>query len=291
MIFQRFLYIFSCLALFACSTRTEPSAIQEEKPVILVSIAPYQFFAQKICGNAITVHSIVPQGANAHIFEPTPKQREKIKKAEVWFRIGEPFETPLIKLFSEKSHIIDLRDGIELLDMTEPTTCCKGEKDRHLWMSPRAAKQQSLYIASTLSKTFPEHKELFATNLEKLLLDLDHLEKEIRTTLAPLQQRSLLVSHPAFGYFCRDFSLKQLSVEFEGKEPRPKQVEILLSSLEENRPLMAIAMPQHDNRGAQTIAKKILLPIQWIDPYSNDYFSMMRDLTQKLSKAASSGES
>jgi zinc transport system substrate-binding protein len=34
----------------------------------------------------------------------------------------------------------------------------------------------------------------------------------------------VLVSHPAFGYFCKDYDLEQISIEVEGKEPRPKDV-------------------------------------------------------------------
>src|SRR5690606_16902891 len=129
----------------------------------------------------IEVRSIVPQSMNAHTFEPTPRQRESLKTARIWFRIGEPFERPLIPVFPQGGQIIDLRDGIELLDFPGGGCqhCAADSKDRHIWLSPSLAKLQAQMIAKAFEQEFPEHRELFANNLEELLKDLDALDKSI----------------------------------------------------------------------------------------------------------------
>src|SRR5690606_22886961 len=140
------------------------------------------------------------------------------------------------------------------------------------------AKQQAQTIFETLSQEFPEHRVLFAKNLEELLAELDALDTSLHALLDSIENRSLLVSHPAFGYFCRDYGLEQISVEFEGKDPRPKSLERLLESVKETPPALSLALPQHNNKGIQIIAKELKVPLQIIDPYSSDYFSMMRAL-------------
>jgi len=265
--------------LAACGKPTPPPT--PPKPLVLVSVGPYQHFAERIGKERLAVRSIVPAGANVHTYEPTPRYRETLGEAKIWFRIGEPFEIPLLPLLKDNLSIVDLRDGIDLIH-TAP--CCSHSHgdtaDRHIWMSPHLAKIQAEQMALALSETFPEFKEEFNNNLQELLSDFALLDEEIRLALPPSKQRTILVSHPAFSYFCRDYSLVQLSVEEEGKEPRPKHLEAILASARVKRPDAAIALPQHNNKGTQRIAQELRMPMKMIDPYSTDYFASMRTLTQ-----------
>lgn len=277
--------LFLLLAGLAACSNTKPPSPQ--KPLVLVSIAPYKLFASRIGGDCINVQSIVPQAANAHTFEPTPRQREELLQACVWFRIGEPFEKPLIPLLPKSSRIVDLRDGIEMLTTEDNAPCphCTADGgDRHIWMSPSLAKRQAETIAQTLSAEFPQHREQFEMRLSTLLTDLEKLDKQIRETLQHAKRRSLLVSHPAFGYFCRDFDLRQLSVEVEGKDPRPRHLEQLLQTAKNDPPAVALALPQHNNKGVQILAQGLCVQIQMVDPYSSDYFSMMQELAEKIAQ-------
>ncbi len=279
--FLRVGFIILLTALAACGK----SPSQPAKPLALVSIAPYLHFAEKIGGQEVEVRSIVPQSMNAHTFEPTPRQRESLKEAQIWFLIGEPFERPLLPVFPKEGRIVDLRDGIELLEIPDSAGCehCGSDAlDRHIWLSPRLAKQQARTIAEAFKKEFPDHQAYFEENLQQLLLELDTLDETIHALLDSAENRSLLVSHPAFGYFCRDYGLEQISVEYEGKDPRPKYLERLLESVKEAPPALSLALPQHNNKGIQIIAKELKMPLQIIDPYSSDYFSMMRSLADML---------
>ena len=165
--------------------------------------------------------------------------------------------------------IVDLREGIDLIGGEDP--------DRHVWMSPNLVKKQASKIAEIFSRQFPEHRREFEARYQSLIIELDALDSEIRLALDPVKNSVMLVSHPAFGYFCRDYSLQQLSVEFEGKDPRPKYLEFVLK---QKRPDVAISLPQHNNKGVIVVAEKFQVPIQMIDPYSYHYFETMRALTK-----------
>ena len=84
---KKIVVIFALLLASSCGDK-KPE--KEPKPLVWVSIAPYQQLAQRIAGPTIEVQTIVPQGANPHSFEPTSKQAAEMRLGRVWFRIGEP---------------------------------------------------------------------------------------------------------------------------------------------------------------------------------------------------------
>ena len=245
--------------LFSCCAPSQKS----EKPRVLTSTPTYQYFVERISGDLLEVHSIVPPGADCHTFEPTPRQRISLEKGIIWFQIGECFESSLQGV-SKKMVRVDLSKEIS------------DSSDRHFWLSPKLAAQQVSLIAKTLSEKIPEHAAYFAENERQLQSDLTLLDRELEASLSSARGRTLLVSHPSFGHFCHDYALKQLSLEHEGKEARPRHLESLYKNAEENREqLVLIALPQHSNKGVQAIADRLNLPVKEIDPYTHDYFSMM----------------
>ena len=131
---------------------------------------------------------------------------------------------------------------------------------------------------------FPENKELYQKNFNNLMLDLMKLQKDLGLELAPFMGNAILVSHPAFGYFCRDFHLIQLSVECEGKDPRPRDVENILKKAEQYKVRCVFLQQGFNNRGAQLIGKKLQLPYYRIDPYARDYLTNMRKISGTIAK-------
>jgi len=268
----------------ACN-RPSPSPTQT-KPTILVSIAPYQFLVQQIGGDALSVQTVVPPGISPHAYEPTAQQVRALDRGAVWFRIGELFEDKILSILKSRNPNLvtaDLREGIDLLD--DPTChlhSSQDHRDRHIWLSPKLAAIQTGRMAEILAQEFPEHRETFFENAKTLQEALSQLDQEIATLLHSVKDRVLLVSHPAFGYFCRDYQFEQLSVEFEGKDPRPRHLEEILQKAISHRAEIAIALPQHNNKGAQIIAEKLHVPVRMIDPYSPQYFETLLFLAHMI---------
>jgi zinc transport system substrate-binding protein len=257
------------------------------KPIVLVSIAPYRFLVEQIARDRVEVQSIVPPNTNPHIFEPTSKQVAKMTQGTIWFQIGEPFEKKIEPFLKEKNPTIifsDLREDIELLPETETSChhCSKDHLDRHIWLSPKLASFQAEKIEKILSLQWPENRELFQKNLSELKQELLRLNAEIGARLEPLAGKTLLVSHPAFGYFCKEYGLHQISVEYEGKEARPRHLEKVKYETKRNGLKTALTLPQYNNKGTLLIAQELELKTQMIDPYSSDYFTTLKELTEIL---------
>ena len=284
-IFPAFVLLFA-----ACSRPPVPLPAENTKPLVLVSIAPYKFIAEQITAGTLDIQTIIPPRSNPHAFEPTSRQILEISRGQVWFRIGEPFEEKILPLLLEGNPsltVFDLRDGIDLQPSDEERFCshCSSDRlDRHIWLSPKLSGLQAARISEVLSNRFPEQKETFESNLQNCLAELEWLDLEIRELLAPVQERSFIVSHSAFGYFCREYGLQQLSVEQEGKDPRPRHLEEMLAKARAAHTAIALALPQHNNKGAQIIAEEMKVPIRMIDPYSADYFTTLRNLARLIAE-------
>ena len=124
--------------------------------------------------------------------------------------------------------VIDLRKGLKLIGGGCKACCASGGRDIHIWMSPRLLEQQAKTVADTLSYHFPEHAKLYQKNLAKHLMELKQLDQGMGAILKTIEGRTVLVTHPDYTYFCTDYGLHQLPIEFEGKDPSPRQLTDLL---------------------------------------------------------------
>lgn len=261
----------------------------QQVPTVLVSIAPYKLFIEKIAGDTVNVNLMVPAGASAHTYEPTPKQMMAAAQAVAWFCLGESFEAraiPSLKAYNPKMAIIDLRQGVDMIKADPLTGCCcchANSQDLHIWLSARQMETQAHTITSALIQLFPQYAECYQKGFLELIKELKALDNEITTLLGPLKNRLILVSHPAYAYFCRDYKLRQLSIEFEGKDPTPLQLTNILNQARQAKIRKVYIQRQYNNKGARLFANELGADIVMLDPYSESYFDSMLEIAHQFS--------
>ncbi len=281
------LWILGALIVLCGCTRTTPS----KKPVILASIAPYAFLVESLVGDTASVVTIVPQGANPHVFEPSPRDLASVADARVWVCAGEMFEDKLIR--SVKAVAADLRivDVWQEAELLGGHVCAHHSAhdsfhheavDKHVWMSPKNAIRQARSIAQVLIEKFPEHSVLYKNNLSELEENLTRLDIYIQDLLYFKKHTLVLLSHPSLAYFCKDYDLEQLSVEVEGKDPLPQDISRLLGHVMEHDLKKIFTQKGYNNRGAEVIALELGLSTHEIDPYAYDYLNNLRELAQLI---------
>jgi len=270
----KLIIVFTLLIAFNHSTATTPT--------VIVSVAPHKFFVNKIAENTVDVYLIVPAGASSHTYEPTPRQMMKASQAALWFSIGETFEKRAMQaLQSHRStlKVVNLQQNLDLISHDHcHRGCCAGSVDLHFWLSARQAAIQAETIANTLIQSYPEHATKYRENLKNFQAELQQLDKQIQTTLSSLKNRNLLVGHPAYAYFCRDYQLNQYSIEIEGKDPTPKQMTKLLLLVRSFATKAIYIQPQYNNKAAQLVAKEIGAKLVTLDPYAENYLVTMSEI-------------
>jgi zinc transport system substrate-binding protein len=246
----------------------------ENKPLILVPIAPYAYFVDKICGDAVEVICAVPAGTDPHVYEPTHRDVEKMGRTGLWIRIGEPLEEKIRSVVPQEAITLVLDEGA-----IHPSGHHHDEIDRHFWMSPVIARHQVEKIATALEEMVPEKAADFRVRHAALAQELEALDGELREALIPMKGKAVFVAHPALGHYCDIYGLVQLSLEAEGKEPRPEHLAHLFEELAHADLAAVFTQPQHPSKGALLVAERLGRPAHEIDPYAYDYVSMMRQIT------------
>lgn len=275
-------------------------------PSAVVTIAPQKFFVDKISGGLVPVSIMVQAGANPHAYEPKPKQMSELAKATIYFTIGDTFDTTWLERIKGTNPgitIVHTEDGIEKIAMeeegdehdakehkmghTEEHHHDHGGLDPHIWLDPALVKIQVKNIAAGLSKVDPENAATYAANLTKFSQELDALDAEIRTTLAPLpaEKRTFLVFHPSWGYFAKAYGLTQASIEVEGKEPSPKEMAAIIKLGKESKTQIVFVQPQFSEKSAAVIAKQIGANISRLDPLSPDWANNLRQAAKAIADA------
>ena len=258
-------------------------------PLVLVSVAPHKFFVEKIAGDTVQVQLMVPAGASAHTYEPTPRQMFSASQAAIWFCTGESFETRAVQALRShqpKLQIIDLKKNLNLIEHNCTHHCCPGNVDLHFWLSARLAAQQAVTITEALSSLLPENTLLYQKRLTAFQDELSALDQKITTILAPLLQRHVLVSHPAYAYFCRDYNLVQHAIEIEGKDPAPQQMTALLTRMRPLHLKFIFVQPQYPHKAASLVAHQLGAELITLNPYAEDFTASMLEIAHAFARAS-----
>lgn len=280
--------VFICMlsAAVGCSKKSNDGRQGTQVVQAFVSIQPQADFVRRIGGRHVGVEVLVRPGCGPHNYEPTAKQLARLAEADVFFRIGVPFENRLMKKITAAMpslNIVDTRKGIKLRKM-QPDGHGKKQagRDPHIWMNPRLVKLQSATICQALKKLDPKHAKDYDRNLEKFQADLDRLDAKIAESLAPMKGRTFFVFHPALGYFADAYGLEQRAVEIEGKSPSARQLGELIAKARADDVKVIFVSPQFSSRSARRVAKAIGGVVVPIDPLAEDYIKNMTSIAEKI---------
>lgn len=277
------------LFVLGCLPAQQAYASSPAEPLrIFVSILPQEYFVERIGGSRAEVEALVKPGHNPHTYSPTPQQMARLTTARVYFRIGVPFENAMIPKLSRTIpdlKIIDLREGIDLLETTG-THAGHHEQDEdldpHTWLDPLLALQQAAVIRDTLIEFDPDGTGEYNANFALLASDLKELDQTLRMLLLPFAGRSIYVFHPAYGYFCRTYNLRQKAINPSGKPPGARQLARLIEEAEAEQVRFIFSQPQFSEKTADTIARSIGATVVTLDPLARDYLTNMRSIADQL---------
>lgn len=274
----------------------------EKTQDVFVSILPQEYFVKRIGGDRVKVTALVQPGSSPATYEPTSQQLAGLAEAELYFRIGVPFENGFIskiKGINDNLQIIDTRKGIKLRTMEKHHHGAGSEehssdekhhnavKDPHIWLNPINVKIQARTIADALVSVDPEGKSIYEGNYVDFCKDLDKLNKYIADTLMPLKGKILMVFHPAWGYFADQYGLKQHAIEIEGKNPAAKQLAEIISEAKEEKVKVLFVQPQFSKASATSVAEAIGGVVVPVNPLSEDYINNLKVIADKIAAGLS----
>ncbi len=286
------------LAVVGCADRSAP---REAGPILAaVSIVPQIWLIEQIGGEQVSAVALVQPGDSPATYAPTDAQVSRVMHADVYFRIGVPFENGLwfdALASSSRVRIVDVREGIERRPMAHDHAhdgrggCAADGFDPHIWLSPKLLKEQAATMTRSLQELAPEHAALFRERLERLQHDLDELDAALRERFAPYRGRAFFVFHPSWGYFAEDYGLRQIAIEQEGKEPTDQELTALQRRAREEGVRVIFVQPQNAGRGAAAVAQAIGARVERLDPLAKDIPENLRHVAEAIARSFEAADS
>jgi len=241
--FKGFLLLLLVFSLSACSDIAQISAEYEsvlaaaafgEAPVLNVTVtfdALYEF-ASAIGSGRVSVSRIIPDGANAHHFEPRARDLSALRYADLFIKSGlgfEPWANAAVRAAGNDSLIvIEASKGIEPIALDCVDHCHShghshrhSTYDPHIWLSLRNAGTMAENIKLAFIDADPVGADYYRQNLAEFAGHLDALFDEYYRQFQNLENRTIVVSHAVFAYLCRDFGLVQNSIQGVFAEGEP----------------------------------------------------------------------
>lgn len=291
-------------ALAACALLVLSAGVRAEPLSVFVTVPPVQTLVERVGGDRVTVQSMVGAGQDPHTYEPTPRQVAALSAADLYLKIGMPFEAAWMRRITAANpglSVVDLRAGLPARtleghghgldgehdhdhdsDNEGPGAHRDGERDPHIWTNPMLAQRMASAIRAALSRLDPAGAEVYAANQAALDADLAQLDADLTAAFTPLTRRSFLVYHPAWGYLADAYGLTQVPIEQDGKEPGPKALAALIDQARAGDIRLVLVQPQFDQRAAATVAGAIGGEVATVDDLSPDYFGSLRRFAELL---------
>lgn len=270
--------LLAIVGLSACQGKKEGGT-----RTISVTIEPQRYFAEKIAGDLFHINCVTPAGQSPETYDPTPQQMVQISQSQAYFRIGEiGFEQAWMKNLQSQNPdmaVFDLSEGMELIKNEEEAHeegeahhhHHHGSVDPHIWTSISGARVIAQNTYQAFIKLDPENQEVYRAGYQRLIEEIDSTEAEMKQLLQPLAGTAFIIYHPALTYFAREFGLKQLCIELDGKEPSPAQLKQLLETATQSGAKVVFVQQEFDQKNAELIAKETGCRLVTINPLSYNW--------------------
>lgn len=264
-------------SLAGCTSQQQPA----EHIRVVVTIPPQAEFVERIGGDNIRVTVMVPPGASPHTYEPTPSQLTDVSKSVLYAKVGSGVEFEVAWM----DKIIEMNKDMAVVDCSEGIHLIAGDTehdryDPHIWLSPKNAAIMVENLYRGLIRIDPENTAYYTRNKDAYLKELDELDKKIVETLSTKKNRKIMVYHPSWAYFCKDYGLEQIPIEKEGKELTPQGIVAVIEQAQNNSITVIFASPQFNTESAHVIAQEIDGVVVLVDPLEKNYSKNMMTVAE-----------
>lgn len=278
------LLLCSVLCLSACTHRQKGS----ERPILTVSIEPLRYVVEAIAGDHYRVKTIMPQGASPETYEPTPRQMMELTESRAIFRTGslgfEQTKLPQMVQGVNGAPLVDLGEGIVPIEDHDHDHGTGESIDPHLWMSPGNLKVMAQNAYRALCRLDSAGAPYYRTRLAQFETRMDSLHKAMQQMLKPLDRRAFLIYHPALGYLARDYGLKQLAVEHDGKDPSAAFLKVLTQQCRAEGVRTVFISKEHAGATARRLAETLHAQVVVINPLDYDVPAQMTLIARSLKR-------
>ncbi len=312
------------ISIFILSLFLSAHVSAKETKGVVVTIKPLHSLVSAVIGDTGEAKLLLRGNTSPHDFQLKPSQVRAMQKANVIFYIDDSFETFLHSVFENlPKHIrkfaVAQKAGLTVLAHREGKTWDEhevhedkmeegdghdshaheekhhdhGHHDMHVWLDLKNARRIIKSITKELSAIYPENRNTYKANARKYIKKINMLDRELKTSLASLQDKPFIVFHDAYQYFERAYALNGVgSITFEPDEsPSPNRIREMRAKLQQTGAQCVFREPQFSDRLVNTVIEGSNAKSGILDPLGVGlengpelYINLLRNLAKNLKK-------
>lgn len=291
---MRFLSFFiTLILLFSLLTGCHST---ENAQIAATTLPTYEFTVRLCDRTGLKVAPLLSGGVSClHDYSLQISQMRIVTSAEAVICSGAGLEDSFHDILDQANVIVDASDTVSLL-------CSESHEhehshnhdhdsasDPHFWLDPRNASIMAETICQNLCRMYPQHQEIFKTNLTLLQKELDELFQYGKNTLSQLNCRDMITFHDGFSYFAEAFDLHILAAieEEAGSETSAKKLKALIAAVEEHQLPAIFVETNGSTASASVIASETGVKIFTLDMAitGESYFTAMYANIQTVKEA------
>ena len=241
------------LSLAACGARggeADAEGQSNKSLTIVTTLFPAYDFARELCGGRCEIVLLVPPGAEAHSYEPTPQDLLRIQSCDLLICNGGESEAWLDTLLDGADGafaVLSMLDCVDALEeehkegmqriREEEDEADEIEYDEHVWTSPRNAAVICRAICEELCALDEAGAEEYRGNCERYCAKLDELDAAFRETVEQGRVKTVIFADRfPVRYFVEEYGLEYFAA-FPGcaddTEPSARTVAFLIDRVRE----------------------------------------------------------
>lgn len=255
----------------------------DTRAVIAVTVPPEADLVRAVVGDDFRVVTMVPPGYSPEAYEPTPRAMMDFSGAALFFSMGLPVdEATLIPALSEGTRHVALDAEVR---KSYPELTVDGERDPHIWLSPRRAAAMVEAIALELGALYPDRAALYRENADAYLARLTAADARVRAALLDAEVTEFIVYHPAFGYLADEYGLTMHALEEHGREATAAHMAEMVDYARERGIRVVFYQAETDSRQAEAFARDIGGRAVMLAPLSEDYIGNLERMASAIADA------
>ena len=252
------------------------SVFADRRLSIAVTFDAMEELTKAVVKDLADVSLIIPEGMEPHEAEPTAQNLIFLTNADVLIYNGFGMEFYLEKVLKAVNNknlvLVEASKGVKPIEIDyddhdddehdfhhHHDGHHHGNIDPHAWLSLQATRIMVKNIESALSKLDKKNAKTYAKNANFYIKELDKLYAEYVKKFKSLKNKTLVTSHAAFAYLCRDFGLVQNSITdvFAEGEPNAKQLVKLVEYCKKHKVKTIFSEEIANQTLAQTLSNEV----------------------------------
>ncbi|WP_200905607.1 zinc ABC transporter substrate-binding protein [Methylobacterium sp. ARG-1] len=221
-------------------------------------------------GPHVAVTNLVGPDSDAHGFSPSPADAKKLATADIVFVNGlglEGWLDRLIRASGTRAPVVVASTGVKTIAAVHEHAHADAGHDHdhhavdpHAWQSVANVRIYVANIRDGLAKVDPAHAEAYRAAAEAYTVQLDALDQAVRRAVEkiPPENRRIITTHDAFGYFADAYGLRFIAPQGVSTESEasPRDIAAIIRQIRREKVPAVFLENISDPRQMEQIARE-----------------------------------